>query len=75
MITYKKVLKRYCPTREHNVEIEISRHKDGRITEKCLQESCEVEKCKVCGKAHLYDSEIKKEAVKNSLFFNAYRIL
>ena len=33
MITYKKVLKRYCPTREHNVEIEISRHKDGRITE------------------------------------------
>ena len=55
MITYKKVFKRYCPTREHNVEIEISRHKDGRITEKCLQESCEVEKCKVCGKAHLYD--------------------
>lgn len=45
MVTYKRVVDRYCPSREHNVKIEISRHDDGRITEECLQESCRRESC------------------------------
>ena len=45
MGTYKRVVERYCPSKEHNVRIEISRHDDGRITEKCLHESCQTEHC------------------------------
>ena len=45
MVTYKRVVERYCPSKEHNVRIEISRHDDGRITEKCLHESCQTEHC------------------------------
>lgn len=46
MVTYKKVIDRYCPSKESNVKIEIAQHDDGRVTECCLQEGCESEGCK-----------------------------
>lgn len=47
MITYKKTIDRYCPAREHNIKVEIARHDDGRVTEKCLYETCEKEHCRI----------------------------
>ena len=45
MVTYKKVIDRYCPNKEHNVKIEISHHDDGRITERCIHDDCKGESC------------------------------
>ncbi len=44
MITYKSIIERYCPHVSHNVSMEISRHSDGKITERCLHlKKCEQE--------------------------------
>ena len=50
MVTYKKVIDRYCPNKEHNVKIEICHHDDGRITEKCIHEKCDKETCGILRK-------------------------
>lgn len=50
MVTYRSVIQRYCPSKEHNVQIEISRHDDGRITEKCLHPECRTQRCRTCGR-------------------------
>ena len=44
MVTYRSIIERYCPRVEHNVSVELPRHNDGRITERCLHKNkCETE--------------------------------
>ncbi len=61
MITYKSVILRYCPSKEHNVQIEIARHDDGRITETCMFPECCQEKCRVYSKKKLCTCRKKEE--------------
>ena len=61
MITYKKVILRYCPSKEHNVQIEIARHDDGQITEKCMFPECGQERCKNFGPRKRFDLGITRE--------------
>jgi len=45
MITYKTTIDRYCPSKEHNVKIEIAQHDDGSVTERCLWKECQTSSC------------------------------
>lgn len=61
MIKYKSVIQRYCPSREHNVSVEIARHDDGRVTERCMFSECGQEQCRVCGKKQGHEAPKKPE--------------
>ncbi len=61
MVTYKSVILRYCPSKEHNIQIEIAHHDDGQITERCLFSECGQKQCRVCGKKKAFGKRKKQE--------------